>query len=351
MLLRVRDKTRQGALRFREDGVFLSEKGKSAGIKDLSQLARAAQIFAETGEVDEEDSLLIGAGSSPGGAHPKAWVQDDDGVMWLAKFPMSSDLWNVQLWEMVAINLQRQCGIRVQESRLLSLTSWSQIFLTRRFDRDGQRRIPYMSVRTALQLDPHAHPSYALLAREIAAISSQPMLDANEMFSRAAFNAMTANTDDHMRNHGLLRTAKGWSLSPAFDVNPNPTVVSAVPLVPGGDVYDRNVLELLDRCEDFRLDRSAAVRRLKQVAEAVSHWRREALALGAEPDSLESKVRAFEGPNLGRVSALPEPTDARGAGDAARRPRLTGRIWVPDHVRGGKPVRGHYRNERQPRTR
>jgi len=28
-------------------------------------------------------------------------------------------------------------------------------------------------------------------------------------------------TDDHLRNHGLILTEKGWILSPAFDINPN----------------------------------------------------------------------------------------------------------------------------------
>ena len=30
------------------------------------------------------------------------------------------------------------------------------------------------------------------------------------------------NTDDHLRNHGFLASRGSWTLSPAFDVNPNP---------------------------------------------------------------------------------------------------------------------------------
>ena len=30
------------------------------------------------------------------------------------------------------------------------------------------------------------------------------------------------NTDDHLRNHGLIRAGSGWRLSPVFDINPNP---------------------------------------------------------------------------------------------------------------------------------
>lgn len=33
------------------------------------------------------------------------------------------------------------------------------------------------------------------------------------------FNVLVANRDDHPRNHGSLRTASGWRLAPAFDMN------------------------------------------------------------------------------------------------------------------------------------
>lgn len=271
-LLMVNDETRQGALRFKENGQFLSSWGRGAGIRDLKVLAEEARVFAETGEVKEENSLLMGAGSSPGGAQPKAWVRDDDGSMLLAKFPKTSDIGNVQLWEMVAVRLQQRAGIRVADSRLMPLTEFSHIFLTKRFDRDGDRRIPYMSVRTALQLDTYSHPDYVRIASEVAHISAAPVQDANEMFNRAALIAMVNNTDDHMRNHGLLRTSKGWRLSPSFDVNPTPGGTSETPLTPSGNLFDRDVTEMLEYTDAFRLTRDAAVERLQRVAAAVSHW-------------------------------------------------------------------------------
>nr|WP_319473340.1 HipA domain-containing protein [uncultured Cohaesibacter sp.] len=35
-----------------------------------------------------------------------------------------------------------------------------------------------------------------------------------------AFDVLVRNTDDHLRNHGFLRGASGWQLSPAFDILP-----------------------------------------------------------------------------------------------------------------------------------
>ncbi|WP_159705499.1 type II toxin-antitoxin system HipA family toxin [Arthrobacter sp. 18067] len=344
-LLLVNDETRQGALRFRENGQFLSSWGRGAGIRDLRALSEEARLFAETGEVKEENSLLMGAGSSPGGAQPKAWVRDDDGSMLLAKFPKTSDVGNVQLWEMVAIRLQQRAGIRVAESRLMPLSEFSHIFLTRRFDRDGDRRIPYMSVRTALQLDTYSHPDYVKIASEVAHISAEPVQDANEMFSRAALIAMVNNTDDHMRNHGLLRTNRGWRLSPSFDVNPVPAGTSDTPLTPHGGLFDRDVRDLLEFADAFRLTRDAAIRRLQQVASAISRWREEALSLGAEPESLAYMTKAFEGENAKRVASLapaPAVIDMGGSTTPAP-PKSHGDVWVPEHTRAGKLVRGHFR--------
>ena len=42
----------------------------------------------------------------------------------------------------------------------------------------------------------------------------------NVFYRRVAFNVMFGNTDDHFRNHGFLLTPKGWTLSPAYDINP-----------------------------------------------------------------------------------------------------------------------------------
>ncbi|MFF1831164.1 type II toxin-antitoxin system HipA family toxin [Paenarthrobacter sp. NPDC058040] len=344
-LLLVNDETRQGALRFREDGKFLSSWGRSAGIRDLGVLAEEAQLFAETGEVKEENSLLIGAGSSPGGAQPKAWIRDVDGSMLLAKFPKTSDVGNVQLWEMVAIKLQQRAGIRVSDSRLMPLSEFSHIFLTRRFDRDGSRRIPYMSVRTALQLDTYSHPDYVKIASEVAHISAEPVQDANELFSRAALIAMVNNTDDHMRNHGLLRTKKGWRLSPSFDVNPVPMGTSETPLTPNGGLFDRDVRDLLDFVDAFRLTRDAAIERLHRVADAVSHWQEDAVSLGAETDSFGFMSKAFEGENAKRVASLksaPVVIDL-GESSAAVPARSQGDVWIPEHMRGGKRVKGHFR--------
>ncbi|MEH0110562.1 type II toxin-antitoxin system HipA family toxin [Tersicoccus sp. MR15.9] len=360
LLLAVSDDTRQGALRFRRDGQFLAPRHARAGVGDLSRLAAAADRFTDTGEVDEDVQELIGVGSSPGGAQPKAWIQDPNGVMHLAKFPRTSDIGDVSAWEMTAIRLQARAGIQVQSSSTIPLGPDRSIFLTRRFDRDGAKRIPFMSFRTAFQIDEYDHPDYATLAARVASISSRPDADAAELFSRAAMVAMVNNIDDHMRNHGLLhRGGRGWQLAPSFDVNPSRGGSSDTPLTPEDDPADRDIRLLLEHRDAFRLTHEHAVERLRAVDAAVSHWREDAVASGVEPDALDFMARAFEGPNRAAVAALttrrPTAPPAVGLAQQATNPNPApagraaagpGDVWVRPHTRRGRTVEGHFRRRR-----
>ncbi|MEE1621726.1 type II toxin-antitoxin system HipA family toxin [Zafaria sp. J156] len=339
-LLAVDDRTRQGALRFRQGGVFLAADGHHAGLQDLDRLVRAAQSFADTGEVDDEVQKLICVGSSPGGARPKAWILDPDGHTLLAKFPRTADHWDVSAWELAAILLQKRAGIRTQPSRAVDLGGGRHVFLTRRFDREGGRRIPYLSFRTAFALGPHELPDYATLASRVASLSSRPNEDAAELFSRAAFGVMVNNIDDHMRNHGLLHDGTGWRLAPSFDVNPSRFGTSGTPLTPEDDPADRDVRLLVEHADAFRLTTGQAVERLEAVARAVSGWRQAAVDAGVAPDALDSMSGAFGGVSLERITRL--ASSRTGGGHAA----AGGEVWVRPHVRGGREVDGHFRKRR-----
>jgi serine/threonine-protein kinase HipA len=65
--------------------------------------------------------------------------------------------------------------------------------------------------------------SYLDLAEFIMQNGSSPDVDLEELWRRIVFYISISNTDDHLRNHGFLLTDKGWTLSPAYDINPVPT--------------------------------------------------------------------------------------------------------------------------------
>lgn len=60
------------------------------------------------------------------------------------------------------------------------------------------------------------------LAEILPEISAGTRAELRQLWRRIAFSIMVNNTDDHLHNHGFLRSRGGWRLSPAFDINPNP---------------------------------------------------------------------------------------------------------------------------------
>src|SRR6266704_3257127 len=145
-LLLVDDEARQGALRFaeKEGGPFLREEGvkRIPPLIELPKLLAAAEHVMEEKDTEEELRMLFAPGSSLGGARPKASVREKDGHLAIAKFPRKDDEINTVVWEAVALSLAQKSGIPVPQSRVETIAG-KPVLLLRRFDRDGERRIPF----------------------------------------------------------------------------------------------------------------------------------------------------------------------------------------------------------------
>jgi serine/threonine-protein kinase HipA len=304
-LLGVRDDLRQGALRFRDpqNGGFLADEDE--GVPHLVDLPRLLDYAerAERGLANQEElDLLLKGGSSLGGARPKAHVIDREGRIAIAKFPKAEgDHWDVTGWEAVTLELAREAGIDSASSELEQIAGRS-VHIVDRFDRRGGRRVGYASAMTLLEAADGEPRSYLDLVEVIEEESDRATADLHELWRRIAFSILVSNTDDHLRNHGFLRTTTGgWSLSPAFDINPNPE--------PGpkflstsidGRSNAASIDLLLGVAEFFRLSEEDARTVLAEVGEATSHWRQVAGRLGINRASINEMRSAFE-PELPRI--------------------------------------------------
>lgn len=240
-LLGVYDQTRVGALRFKDDvnGPFLSDDKETAAPPwaTLRSLEEASRQFEKDDNYLDDKWLkqLLEPGSSLGGARPKATVEDEQGDLWIAKFPSKNDEYDVGAWEKVVHDLAKLCGLNVPESKVEKFSKDGSTFLVKRFDRDGEKRIHFASAMTMLGKNDGASSddgsSYVDIVDFIRAYGSSPKDDLIELFKRIIFSMAVSNTDDHLRNHGFILNDKGWKLSPLYDVNP----------VPYGDVLSLNI--------------------------------------------------------------------------------------------------------------
>ena len=164
-------------------------------------------------------------GSSLGGARPKASVLAPDGSLWIAKFPSKNGEINVGAWEMVVHDLAVKCNLNVPEAKLENFSKNGSTFLTKRFDRNGDKRIHFASAMTLLGKRDGADASdgsgYLDIASFIRKYGETAKKDLRELWRRIVFNMAVSNTDDHLRNHGFILGKEGWVLSPLYDVNPN----------------------------------------------------------------------------------------------------------------------------------
>ena len=228
-LLGVSDYGRSGGLRFKTkpEGPFLSVHNDIPRITELRRLEYSINRYEDARELlnDQWVKDLLSPGSSLGGARPKANVIDTDGSLWIAKFPSQSDYMDIGAWEQVSYCLARRCGINVPDSRVINSEGGHHIFLSKRFDRAGSRRIHFISAMTALQeKDSTASASgkgFLDMAEFLAEQSLLPAEDLEELFRRVVFTICISNTDCHFRNHAFLLRENGYNLAPAYDLNPS----------------------------------------------------------------------------------------------------------------------------------
>lgn len=212
-----------GALQFCAAGSQPTSHDADAGILDLDTLARAALQLEQGQEIDADCRILLAAGSSPGGARPKALVRDGDtGKSWIAKFSSQRDQVDEVGLEATGLALARLAGLETPDFRLAPLANQKRALLVRRFDLSAHGgRHHMLSLRSLLAAGGYYVLRYADLLGALRKHSQQPETDAPALFRQMVFNALFGNTDDHLKNFWILHGPDGYRLSPAFDLLPD----------------------------------------------------------------------------------------------------------------------------------
>jgi serine/threonine-protein kinase HipA len=219
--LAISDSDRIGALDFQARSDEYVARG---GPATLEQLLQAAQLIEAGQDIPAGLEAAAGHGTSIGGARPKALVSAGD-RHFIAKFSSTTDARPVVRAEGLAMILAARVGLDVAPVRLHRV-SGKDILLVERFDRPGGgTRRQMISALSILGLDEMAarYATYAELAQTIRSGPwSEPAATLRELFSRLVFNVCTGNTDDHLRNHSAFWDGQRLSLTPAYDLAPQP---------------------------------------------------------------------------------------------------------------------------------
>jgi serine/threonine-protein kinase HipA len=188
-------------------------------------------------------------------------------------------------------------GVTMPEAQAQKFNSKHHTFLNKRFDRTNiGERIHFASAMTLLGYNDGADykdgVSYLELAEFIGRYGARPDADIRQLWRRIVFYICISNTDDHLRNHGFLLTEKGWVLSPAYDVNPEPLNKGLTLNISETD-NSLNLDLVREVAESFRLNKKEAEAIINKVTKAVSQWRSIAASLKISKEEQGSISGAF----------------------------------------------------------
>ena len=230
-----------GALEFRPARGSATESQRPLEMQALVEAARNVLRGDLAGDTHAQAALanIIRVGTSAGGARAKAVIawnprtleirsgqfEVDEGFEhWLLKFDgvgrdlelgTTADYGRIEYaYHLMAT----QAGVDMAPCRLLEENGRAH-FMTRRFDREGNRKHHIQSLCALAHLDYRQRATHAYEQLFMALVElglGDPALV--QAFRRMALNVMARNCDDHTKNFAFrLRQGERWELAPAYD--------------------------------------------------------------------------------------------------------------------------------------
>ena len=305
-LLGIDDYSRMGGFRFKEspDGEFINCDA-TLRIPPLTDIRVLVAASMEVEKSEERNLLpdkkwllqLVHPGTSLGGARPKAGVLNEEGELCVAKFPSRNDEYDIGLWEHLSHLLAKEAGVEAAETRAITAGEKYHTLLSKRFDRttDGRRR-HFASAMTLLGLTDGCNAQTGNGYLDIVDFILQHCcnVEANlrQLYRRVAFSIAIGNSADHFRNHGFLLTPKGWTLSPAYDLNP--TFNDHQSLLINATTNRSDLQLLLASSEEYMIGKEEATHIIEEVKDGVSQWRSMATRIGIAKREMDLFAQVFE---------------------------------------------------------
>ena len=271
----------------------------------LPTLQEADQIHDLIRRVQENEPIppelrrLVSPGATMGGARPKALL-NISGEQWVIKFSDGEPA-DTPLIEHATMTLAQKAQIRTASTMPVRLTVGHAVAI-RRFDRTGAGRRHCLSAAVTLRAagEQFGYPELAqLLRRKGVAQGNKYANDMRELFRRMVFNILIDNTDDHEKNHALIRTERGqYELAPAFDVLPSGQALGFQQMRVGEQAADSTLVNALSMSALFALKVDEAVSEARAVARVVSGWKEHFAACGVTRADIDLYAERIDRPFL-----------------------------------------------------
>lgn len=261
--------------------------GPMPTLDSLPAMQEAVRLVLANQEVPELQRRLVYPGGTLGGARPKSLVLID-GAPWIVKFAEGDDV-DMPLIEHATMTLAALAGIVVAPTRALPV-GHGHALAVKRFDRLPGQRLHAISAHVALRAAglPMSYPELGQIMRRICpyqTIAAQQ----EQLYRRMVFNILIDNTDDHEKNHALLRNplTGEYTISPAFDVLPTLQGLGYQGMEVGTQGSESTLENALSRARDFGLTEKQARAVMRDVATTVQTWKAHFVACGVSSPDLE----------------------------------------------------------------
>lgn len=287
---------RFGALGVSLDSVKYLPRSQDAlpQFESISEIEQTVRRILAGESVSEKQRRLIQPGVTFGGARPKSLVQID-GRQWVVKFS-EEEVLDTPLVEHVTMSFARKCGILTADSMPVPVAKGHAVAVLR-FDRLQERRLHVISAFVALRAAGEAF-GYPELSQLLRRISNPETLSAQqeELFRRMVFNILMDNTDDHEKNHALVRGSDGaYLLSAAFDVVPSNQGLRYQQMRVGKNGSESTLENALSESKAFGLPENRAREIVGVISKVVDGWQEYFANNGVMQRDIDSLAQYIDG--------------------------------------------------------
>lgn len=120
--------------------------------------------------------------------------------------------------EHLTIRIAELLGMKVVPSSLIRLKSGELGYITKRIDRQDDKKIHMLDMFQITEAFDKYKGSMEKIGKAIHLYSENTLLDSLFFFEITLFSFLTGNNDMHLKNFSMIENARGWTLAPAYDL-------------------------------------------------------------------------------------------------------------------------------------